>query len=184
MNIFRSAVASAMAISLASCAQTTIESSAMPANGGTPLAIAQLADQNGTTVGTADIISLNGEPTVRLTLANLKPGIHAWHLHTTGKCEAPAFSSAGGHLNPFAREHGRDNPNGKHLGDMPNVTVGPFGEGSGEFALDISATELSELIFDGDGTAMMLHAGPDDYRSDPAGAAGPRIACGVLERPQ
>ncbi|ALE17994.1 Superoxide dismutase [Cu-Zn] precursor [Altererythrobacter epoxidivorans] len=67
---------------------------------------------------------------------------------------------------------------------MPNVTVGADGRGSGEFALDIGSAELSELLFDADGTAMMLHADPDDYRSDPAGAAGPRIACGVLEKLQ
>ena len=184
MNIFRSAVAPALALSLASCTQASFQGSSMEESRSASLALAQLADQNGTTIGTADIISLNGKPTVRLTLANLKPGNHAWHLHSAGKCDAPAFSSAGGHLNPYAREHGQDNPKGKHLGDMPNVTVDASGQGSGEFALDIGSAELSELLFDADGTAMMLHADPDDYRSDPAGAAGPRIACGVLERPQ
>lgn len=141
---------------------------------------AQLSFANGVPAGTAQLL-WNGE-TVSLAIAatGLEPGEHGFHLHTTGRCEAPGFTSAGGHLNPAGREHGSLNPKGAHMGDMPNLSVGASRSASTEVDLPGSRDVVLSSIFDTDGTAVVIHAGPDDYRSDPAGDAGSRVACGVF----
>jgi Cu-Zn family superoxide dismutase len=143
---------------------------------------ATLADRNGNTVGTATLYSQADEVTVSVTLSGLSEGIHAVHLHTTGDCGASDFTSAGGHLNPMGHQHGSLNPQGAHLGDLPNAEVSRAGVGTVSAILNGSADTVLAQIFDADGTAVVVHEGPDDYRSDPAGAAGSRIACGVLSR--
>ena len=112
----------------------------------------------------------------------MSPGEHGFHLHTTGKCTAPDFTSAGGHLNPGNNTHGSMSPGGQHLGDMPNLTIAANGTGRAEVQLEGNATDVLADIFDADGTAVVVHEGPDDYRTDPAGDAGSRIACGVIKR--
>lgn len=141
---------------------------------------AQLSYTNGLPAGTAQLL-WNGQ-TVSLAIAatGLEPGEHGFHLHTIGRCEAPGFTSAGGHLNPAGREHGLLNPKGAHLGDMPNLSVGASHNASTEVDLPGSRDTVLASIFDADGTAVVIHAGADDYRSDPAGDAGSRVACGVL----
>ncbi|MBO6767076.1 MAG: superoxide dismutase family protein [Erythrobacter sp.] len=137
---------------------------------------------NGLPAGTVQLLSNGQTVSVAVAAVGMSPGEHGFHLHTTGKCNAPDFKSAGGHLNPGNASHGSLSPGGKHLGDMPNLTIGPNGSGSAEFVLEGNATSVLDSVFDEDGTAVVVHAGPDDYRTDPAGNAGPRIACGVLER--
>jgi Cu-Zn family superoxide dismutase len=111
----------------------------------------------------------------------LTPGIHAVHVHTTGQCVAPDFTSASGHWNPTARKHGKDNPAGMHMGDMPNMTVGPDGTGAIEYHIAGAAiSEGATPLLDTDGAAVVVHAQADDNMSDPAGNAGGRVACGVL----
>jgi Cu-Zn family superoxide dismutase len=108
-------------------------------------------------------------------------GTYAAHVHTTGACNPPDFTSAGPHWNPTGAQHGKDNPAGMHKGDLPNLIVGANGRGSLEFV--IAATTLTggpDALLDADGAALVVHAQADDYRSDPAGNAGARIACGVL----
>ncbi|RGP41656.1 Superoxide dismutase [Altererythrobacter insulae] len=146
------------------------------------LATASMLDATGDQVGEAILINKEGAISIELSVADLEPGESALHLHSIGECNAPDFTSAGGHLNPFEREHGSLNPQGQHLGDLPNLTVDEDGAGSTIFEFSGGTPELADLIFDEDGTAVMLHAGPDDYLSDPAGAAGPRVACGVLQK--
>ena len=111
---------------------------------------------------------------VRVQAAGLAPGHYGVHLHAVGRCEAPAFASAGPHWNPTARQHGTLNPAGHHLGDLPNLDVDAQGAGRLEFA--IAGASLSGA----DGTALVIHAAADDYRTDPSGNSGARIACGVL----
>lgn len=142
---------------------------------------AQLSYANGLPAGTAQLL-WNGQ-TVSLAIAatGLEPGEHGFHLHTTGRCETPGFTSAGGHLNPAGREHGAQNPKGAHFGDLPNLSVGASRSASTEVDLPGSRETVLASIFDADGTAVVIHAGADDYRSDPAGDAGSRVACGVLK---
>lgn len=146
-------------------------------------------------VGEATLTFANGQPAGRAVLSadrdglridiranGLTPGAHGFHLHTTGKCEAPGFTSAGGHLNPDARKHGTLAVGGGHLGDLPNLEVGANGSASTTYAIPGGAAAIA-AIYDGDGTAVVIHANADDYRTDPTGNAGDRVACGVVKRP-
>lgn len=146
------------------------------------LGSAAMALADGTSAGTVELVSTDGALSFNVAVTNIPEGTHGFHLHTTGQCEAPDFTSAGGHLNPAEREHGHENPAGSHLGDLPNLEVGADGTASTTVALDAESASAVETLFDADGTAVMIHADPDDYRTDPTGNAGSRIACGVLER--
>lgn len=143
---------------------------------------AVLRDASGAVRGDAVLDQLDQGIRLVLRVRSMPPGVKAAHIHTTGRCEGPDFSSAGGHWNPLGREHGRDNPAGQHMGDMPNLIVGQDGTGLLEVIItDGRIGDGPAPLLDADGAAVMIHAGPDDYRSDPAGAAGPRMACGVIE---
>lgn len=116
---------------------------------------------------------------VRVQAAGLAPGHYGVHLHEVGRCEGPAFASAGGHWNPTGRQHGSLNPAGHHLGDLDNLDVDESG-GRLEFTIRGGATGGAGGLFDADGAALVIHAAPDDYRTDPSGNSGARLACGVL----
>jgi Cu-Zn family superoxide dismutase len=149
----------------------------------TPSATATLRDAQGKVVGTASLAPGDGGVKISVAVSGLAPGLHGFHVHATGKCEGPEFKSAGGHLNPAAKEHGLENPKGSHAGDMPNLLVGADGTGKGEFlARGASLASGPGSLFPDGGTSVVLHAAPDDMKSDPAGNAGARIACGVIER--
>jgi superoxide dismutase, Cu-Zn family len=140
-----------------------------------------LRDARGTTVGTATL-KPNGTTGVAfaLDLKGLPPGEHAVHLHQTPTCDPPSFESAGPHLNPAAKQHGLKNPAGPHAGDMNSVTVAADGTAkttvvNTRVTMGTGAESLSSR-----GAALVIHAKADDMRSDPAGNAGDRIACGVI----
>ncbi|TKD52019.1 superoxide dismutase family protein [Sphingomonas baiyangensis] len=147
--------------------------------GGDAAAVADLTTANGQAVGRATASESNGNIVVSLDARNMPPGVHAVHVHTTGRCDAPGFESAGGHWNPTNAQHGTQNPAGPHAGDMPNVTIAADGSGSGQFTLPAGTLDG---MFDADGSAFIVHAGADDLRTDPSGNAGGRIACGVFRR--
>lgn len=151
-------------------------------NTASQIGTATIANRQGAELGTARIYSLAGEVTVNASFDGLSAGIYAVHLHTYGDCSAADFTSAGGHLNPGGTQHGASNPQGAHLGDLPNVTIGADGSGTMSAVLRGTFANIEGDLFDSDGTAIVVHEGPDDYRSDPAGAAGSRIACGVISR--
>lgn len=132
--------------------------------------------------GTAQLLASGSQVNISIAVVGLAPGIHGVHLHMTGSCEAPDFTSAGAHLNPAGHQHGTSNPAGPHLGDLPNVTVGSDGTGTVSATLPGTPNEVLAQLFDGDGTAVVVHANADDYRTDPSGNSGGRIACGVLTR--
>lgn len=146
------------------------------------LAQATLQLANGQPAGTAQVLSNGSQVNVTVSLTGISPGVHGMHLHTTGSCEAPEFTSAGGHLNPHSRQHGTENPAGSHLGDLPNVTIGSNGTGTASATLHGTRDEVLAQLFDADGTSIVVHASADDYRTDPSGNSGGRIACGVLTR--
>lgn len=147
-----------------------------------PVAVAAITDSDGNDVGKAELLQSDDSLAIGLTLTGLAKGARALHLHQHGECEAPSFTSAGGHLNPFDKAHGSLSEDGAHLGDLPNIEVQSDGTYEGEVALSGNANELIAILFDNDGTSIMLHEGADDYMTDPSGAAGPRIACGVFTR--
>jgi Cu-Zn family superoxide dismutase len=141
----------------------------------------ELRNAQGAAVGTAAITAKGSGVEIALDVRGLPAGEHAIHFHQTAKCEGPDFTSAGGHFNPGAKKHGLQNPDGHHAGDMSNFTV----DAAGKAKVTISnavATLGSDAnsLFSNGGTALMIHAAPDDMKTDPAGNAGPRIACGVV----
>ena len=144
-------------------------------------ATARMRDASGRDLGeivlteTAQGIQLAGQ------LRGLAPGQRAIHLHQTGRCEAPSFASAGGHWNPTNAQHGFDVPGGPHLGDMRNITVGADSTLVIQNATPGGRLREANGLIDNDGAAVVIHAKPDDYRSQPSGEAGDRIACGVVE---
>jgi superoxide dismutase, Cu-Zn family len=143
---------------------------------------ARLANTNGLPAGTAVVAAAGDRVTITIAALGLPVGQHGLHLHTVGKCEAPGFTSAGAHLNPGGHQHGSANPQGSHLGDLPNLSIDSNGAGTLTAELKVTRTEAESALFDADGTAIVIHAAPDDYRTDPTGGSGARIACGVLSR--
>ncbi|APG63602.1 hypothetical protein LPB140_05265 [Sphingorhabdus lutea] len=105
-------------------------------------------------------------------------GLRGMHLHEKGVCEGPDFTSAGGHWNPAGRGHGTENPMGPHHGDLPNIMTLKMGKTKKTIILD--KAEKIEDFYDADGTSIVIHAGPDDMKTDPSGNSGPRIICGVI----
>lgn len=146
------------------------------------LGSATLRFANGLPAGTAQLYGNGNEVSLSVALAGFDPGTRGIHLHTTGSCQAPGFTSAGGHLNPQGNQHGTENPQGAHLGDLPNVTIGATGGGTVSATLRGARADVLSAIFDADGTAIVVHAGADDYRTDPTGNSGDRVACGVFSR--
>jgi Cu-Zn family superoxide dismutase len=120
---------------------------------------------------------------IDLDVAQLPPGTHGVHVHTVGKCEGPDFKSAGGHFNPTGKKHGKDNPDGPHAGDLLNFEVGADGRATTSVTdANVTLGPGANSLFQPGGTAVVIHQGPDDYKTDPAGNSGARIACGVVQR--
>jgi Cu-Zn family superoxide dismutase len=162
----------------AACSRTVQTGSPMPSGRAT------LRNAQGAVVGTLTLAPSNTGIHFTGTLNGLPAGTHGIHLHAVGRCDAPDFSSAGGHYNPASAHHGLENPAGPHAGDFPNIVVSSSGDASVDLTnprvtLDVNA---GSGVFDADGTAIVVHAGADDQKSDPSGNSGARIACGVIER--
>lgn len=153
---------------------------ATPASPPRAVASAALRAADGSDKGTATIVATNGKMQLQVAAHGLSAGEHGLHLHTTGRCDTPDFTSAGGHLNPHAKMHGAENPQGAHLGDLPNLNVGDNGKGTLIASIPGTPEDVAASLFDADGTAIVIHAGPDDYKTDPSGNSGGRVLCGVL----
>ncbi|WP_240968220.1 superoxide dismutase family protein [Paenibacillus aquistagni] len=141
-----------------------------------------IMDSKGSKMGTATFTQLAKGVQVDVKVAGLKPGLHGIHIHETGKCEQPDFKSAGGHFNPSMKEHGFDNPNGEHAGDIPNLVAGPDGTAEAQFVVTTVTLQkgVPNSLLKGGGTALIIHADPDDMHTNPAGNAGDRIGCAVI----
>ena len=145
-------------------------------------ASAPLKDAQGKEVGSVNLTQTPRGVLINVAVKGLPPGEHAFHVHATGKCEAP-FTTAGGHFNPDSKKHGLMAADGAHAGDMPNLHIPQSGDLNVEVVNAAITLEKGKpnSVFDADGSALIIHAGSDDYKSDPTGEAGGRIACGVVQ---
>jgi len=143
----------------------------------------EIKDAQGQAVGTATLSPASGGGvSIALDLKGLTPGVHAFHIHQVAKCEPP-FATAGPHFNPDAKKHGLENPDGAHAGDMSNITVGADGTAKATILnKQVTLGPGTNSVFANGGTAIVIHAKADDMKTDPAGNAGDRIACGVITR--
>ena len=144
---------------------------------------ADIVNAQGQKIGTAELRPSGGGVRIDVSVSQLPPGMHGIHIHNVGKCEGPEFTSAGPHFNPSSKKHGTDNPEGPHGGDLLNLEVKADGVGKASL-LDLNATlgEGPNSIFHEGGTSLVIHASPDDYKTDPSGNSGARMACGVIEK--
>lgn len=142
---------------------------------------ADIRDAAGRSRAQATATQVGDSIRVKIEAMDMLPGAYGAHVHMTGRCDGPAFTTAGGHWNPTNRQHGKDNPAGMHMGDLPNLLIGADGRGSMEITIpDAWIGGGGARLLDADGAAVVIHAAPDDYRTDPSGNSGARIACGVL----
>lgn len=169
----------ASALVLAGCAMN--DGGQVARGGGMPIApgeaVAMLRTASGADAGRATAVQTAEGLRITIRANGLPPGTHGAHVHAVGRCDPPDFASAGGHWNPTGAQHGTMNPAGPHLGDLPNLIVGT--DGRGTVAITLPQATTAGLL-DADGAALVIHAGPDDLRTDPSGNSGGRIACGVF----
>lgn len=161
----------------AGCARTGIDSAPRPA-----AVAAELRDAGGRIVATARLAGERDGLRLQVTVTGLNAGSYGAHIHAVGRCDPPGFESAGPHWNPAGRQHGSRNPLGQHAGDLPNLFAGADGRGTLEYLVrGVRLTGGGRMaLLDGDGAALVIHAAADDYRTDPSGNSGARIACGVF----
>ncbi|QIK96352.1 superoxide dismutase family protein [Sphingomonas sp. HDW15A] len=157
---------------------TALSDTNLVGNDAAPLApAANFVGGDGAALGSVTVEDSAGGVVLRLAGSGMPAGTHGLHIHMVGKCEGPKFESAGAHWNPDNKQHGLENPEGPHRGDLPNATVGA--DGSLTESLTIAGVSLAELR-DSDGSALVVHAQPDDNMTDPSGNSGDRIACAVI----
>lgn len=135
-----------------------------------------LLDGSGAEHGSVTLIPDGDMVHVSVSASGLTPGVHAMHVHAIGKCEGPAFASAGGHWNPDMKQHGHDNPMGPHRGDLPQLTAAADGTGTATFDV---AGAITDMV-DADGAALIIHAAADDEKTDPSGNSGARVLCAAF----
>lgn len=144
--------------------------------------IAPIINTKGEEIGEVSFVETEKGVTIDILADGLSPGKHGTHIHEKGECAIPDFESAGGHFNPTNKEHGFENPQGYHLGDLPNIEVDEEGKVNvtltvDEYTLDPKA---KNTLLDKDGSTLLIHESEDDYKTDPSGNSGARIACAAI----
>ena len=144
---------------------------------------ADFFNAQGQKIGIAQIEASGSGVRINVDVSHLPPGLHGIHIHNVGKCDGPSFITAGPHLNPTAKKHGKDNPEGPHAGDLLNLEVNDDGVAKASL-MDPNVTlgDGPNSLFHQGGTSVVIHATADDYKTDPAGNSGARIACGVVDK--
>ena len=144
---------------------------------------ADIKNAQGKSVGTVFLRETKDGVLMTVNVNGLPEGLHAVHVHSAGKCEGPAFTSAGPHFNPMNKQHGLKNPAGPHAGDLPDMYVEKNGAGRYEVLVDsITLGSGERSIFDTDGSSVIVHVTADDNMTDPTGNSGDRVACGMIVR--
>jgi len=144
---------------------------------------ADIYNAKGAKIGSAVLREVKTGVRINLSASQLPPGIHALHIHSAGKCDAPDFKTAGPHFNPDGKKHGTKNPEGPHAGDLPNLEAAANGRAKVSLvASHVTLGAGANSLFHPEGTALVIHEKADDYMTDPAGNAGARIACGVVQK--
>ena len=170
----RLALALSLSVSLAGCATTQ---SATTGNAAT----ADMKSASGQSIGVATLTEVPGGVRIVIDVKDLPPGQNGVHIHEVGKCEGPQFTTAGGHFNPEKKQHGTMNPQGAHAGDLPNMSVDGYGVGRLETTTNrITLATGPTSVLDADGSAIVIHAAADDFKTDPTGNSGGRSVCGVI----
>jgi Cu-Zn family superoxide dismutase len=173
----------AVAAAALAVAPTAAQSPIPAAEGHGQPARAQLVDAEGRPVGEATLRPSPHGVLISLRLMNVAPGVHALHIHQVGRCDRPAFTSAGGHVNPTNHDHGFLAVRGPHAGDLPNVEIPSGLQFAAEYFVDgVTLEPGANTLIDADGSSIVVHAGKDDYSTNPAGNAGDRVACGPIVR--
>ncbi len=147
-----------------------------------PRATARLVDGTGAPKGMATLVQTDAGVAIKLAGTGLPAGAHGIHVHMVGACDGPDFTTAGSHWNPTSHQHGTENAAGPHSGDLPNLQVDA--RGRTKFTTTIAGARLTDgdkPMIDADGAALVIHAAPDDYKTDPSGNSGARIACGIVK---
>jgi Cu-Zn family superoxide dismutase len=177
----RSGLPRRLTVPLVGLAVLLVTGGAVAASGASH-AHATILDGSGSTIGWARITEdATGRLHMNVHVSGLTPGLHGIHVHAIAQCVGPAFTSAGGHHNPLAAQHGLDNPLGAHAGDLPNLTVNADGRGHLNSISEGATLSLGTLsLFDSDGSAIVIHANEDDQITNPTGNSGARVACGVI----
>ncbi|UVI29252.1 superoxide dismutase family protein [Paenibacillus spongiae] len=180
---FTAAVLLFIGTALSGCGASAETLAKMEAEGSGMIRIG-IINTKGETIGLARLTEQVDGVHIKIEASKLSPGKHGFHVHEYGLCEGPDFKTAGAHLNPEGRQHGFLNSKGSHDGDLPNLEVGPEGTAKAEFVdnrMTLAKSKPNSLLKQG-GTSLVIHEGADDYRTDPAGNSGARIACGVIKQ--
>ncbi len=169
-------------IGLSLAAAMSLSACATYSGSGAPAARADIRNAWGSVIGEALAYQRGSDIEIKVGVSQLAAGTYGTHIHMVGQCDAPKFTTAGAHWNPMGRQHGLESSMGPHGGDLPNLVVGGNGAGSISFRIPAQSVTGPGGIIDTDGGAIVVHAGPDDMKTDPSGNSGDRIACGVFRQ--